>query len=244
MTNSKSINVVLPCYNPTEGWAANIVKSLKDIQVLLPSVVFHLILVNDSAAKGISDADIRYLEQQVPHFQYIQYTPNRGKGYALRQGISQAEQEICIYTDVDFPYEAESFAAIYELLESGQADIAVGIKGGNYYKNVPQMRVKISKLLRWFIRSFLKMSITDTQCGLKGFNQKGKAIFMKTTIDRYLFDLEFVYLSDRKKSGVKMLPVVAQLKEGVRFSSMNSRILMTEGVNFLKILGKTIFRRI
>ena len=218
-------------------------KSLKDIQDLLPDVVFHLILVNDSAVKGIVDSDIEYLKQQIPHFQYIQYSPNRGKGYALRQGVGRAEQDICIYTDVDFPYEAKSFAAIYRLLASEEADVAVGIKGENYYKNVPPMRVKISKLLRWFIRFFLKMSITDTQCGLKGFNRKGKSVFMKTTIDRYLFDLEFVYLSDRKKSGVKMLPVVAQLKEGVRFSSMNSRILMTEGVNFLKILGKTLFNR-
>lgn len=243
MTDSKNINIVLPCYNPTKGWATNIVKSLKDIQVLLPDVIFHLILVNDSASKGIFDTDIRYLEQQIPHFQYIQYSPNRGKGYALRQGISQVEQDICIYTDVDFPYEAKSFAAIYQLLASQEADIAVGIKSENYYKNVPPMRIKISKLLRFFIRFFLKMTITDTQCGLKGFNQKGKAIFMKTTIDRYLFDLEFVYLSDRKKSGVKMLPVVAQLKEGVRFSSMNSKVLITEGVNFLKILGKSIIRR-
>lgn len=239
----KSLHIVLPCYNPIKGWASNIITSIAEIQQQLPEVTMHLIVVNDGASKGISPTDINLLTLQIPHFQYIDYAPNRGKGYALRTGISETTESICIYTDIDFPYKTESFVAIYRLLESGQADVAIGIKGDDYYKNVPPMRVKISKLLRTFIRFFLKMSITDTQCGLKGFNEKGKAVFLKTTIDRYLFDLEFVYLSDRKKSGVNMQPVVVHLKEGIEFSSMNARILMTEGVNFLKILGKTLVGR-
>ena len=203
---------------------------------MLPDVHIHLFVVNDGSATGIADQDIELLQKQLSNFTYLPYSPNRGKGYALRTGVANSANDICIYTDIDFPYQAESFVAIYHTLASGKADVAVGIKSEDYYKNVPPMRIRISKFLRYLIRLLLRISITDTQCGLKGFNQKGKAIFSKTTIDRYLFDLEFIYLSDRKNSGVTMKPVTVHLKEGVQFSTMNPKILLTEGINFLKIL--------
>jgi hypothetical protein len=68
---------------------------------------------------------------------------------------------------------------------------------------------------------------------LKGFNQRGKEIFMQTSINRYLFDLEFVFLSARKKAIIKTIEV--QLRPEVTLSTMNWKILLQEGGNFLKI---------
>ncbi len=227
----------MPCYNPPTGWAKNIIESLQRIKQLLPQVEVHLILVNDGSSTVIHNSDIALLQGAIPHFQYIPYTPNRGKGFALRKGVSMSTHEYCIYTDIDFPYQEKSLVELFHLLEEEQCDIAIGIKNEAYYKHVPPMRIRISKFLRWLIRTFLRISITDTQCGLKGFNAKGREQFLQTTIDRYLFDLEFVYRTDRNKD-LEMKAMQVELKPGVIFSKVNWHILWEEGKNFLSILWK------
>ena len=81
------------------------------------------------------------------------------------------------------------------------------------------------------------MKIYDTQCGLKAFNQKGKNIFLETTINRYLFDLEFVYLASNAED-IKIIPVNVQLKPGVVFSKMNFKVLRSELMSFIGIVRK------
>ena len=79
------------------------------------------------------------------------------------------------------------------------------------------------------------MPITDTQCGLKGFTRRAAPTFLSTTIDRYLFDLEFVYKCFQSKQyRVQAIPIT--LKENVRFRRMNYRILLPEMANFVRLL--------
>lgn len=238
-TTIPTLDIVLPCYNPIDNWATTILTAYQSIQQQLPTVPIHLILVNDGSKHPIPQAAIDQLKKAIPSFQYLTYTPNQGKGYALRTGVAQTKSDLCIFTDVDFPYAEKSLVQVYQLLAQGEQDIVVGIKDADYYKNVPKMRRRISKFLRYLIRTFLRTSISDTQCGLKGFNQKGKALFLQTTINRYLFDLEFIFLADRTKD-LNMQPIAVRLKEHVVFSTANWKILATEGWNFLQLFVKSL----
>jgi len=211
------------------------------IQDMIPEVRMHPIIVNDGSAMGIESSDIALIQEYFPQLTYLQNPQNMGKGYTLRNGVKASRHELCIYTDIDFPYTLESFLKVYKALAEEGTDIAVGIKDSSYYQHLPPSRVRISKGLRWMARSFLRISITDTQCGLKGFNQKGREVFLSTSINRYLCDLEFIYLADRKKS-LQMKPVEAKLKDGVVFSHVNVNILMSEGINFLRVVWKSIWR--
>ena len=194
-------------------------------------------MVNDGTST-ISLTDIQKLKDIIPQFVNISYDVNKGKGYALREGIKTSNADVCIYTDIDFPYTTDSFIKIWDQIVKGKTDIAVGVKDKSYYKHVPAGRKFISKILRTGSKNILRLKISDTQCGLKGFNKKGKDIFLKTTINRYLFDLEFIFLVSRQKE-VSMVPVEIELKENVQFSSMRTGILLSEGFNFLKIFFKS-----
>jgi hypothetical protein len=124
---------------------------------------------------------------------------------------------------------------IYEKLVSDACDVAVGVKNESYYTHVPFVRRMISKFLRWVVRTFLSMPITDTQCGLKGFKSDVAPLFMQTTIDRYLFDLEFVRNCYKSKI-YRVMPVPVALNENVHFRKMNFRILLPEMLNFVRLL--------
>jgi glycosyltransferase involved in cell wall biosynthesis len=193
----------------------------------------ELIIVNDGSTKEV-DSNFSVSN---PFIRFFSYPENRGKGYALRKGVEAAKGEIIIYTDIDFPYTHESLLKVLEALKAGN-DTAIGIRGEEYYTHLPKSRVYISKFLRSLIRFFLRIPTDDTQCGLKGFNQKGKEVFLKTTIDRYLFDLEFVFLSARENLKIKTVEV--ELRPEVVLSKMNWKILTQELGNFLKIFTKSI----
>ena len=239
---NEPLDLVLPCFNPLEGWEQVVLDAIEGLEANLPGVQIHLILVNDGSTKGVHPGQIERLKNTLPSFLYLENPENKGKGYTLRRGIGESQHPICIFTDIDFPYTLESLAAIYHRLATQEVDIAVGIKDAGYYQHLSPFRVFVSKGLRFLARTFLRISITDTQCGLKGFNAQGRKIFLETTIDRYLCDLEFIYLADRN-SKIRMEPLPVQLKEGVEFSTVNLRILFWEGLNFLKIWWKARFNR-
>lgn len=234
----------MPCYNPPEGWAENVIQSYGNVCGLLgETVAVNIILVNDGSGKGIRDEDISLLKSNLPAFEYVAYPQNRGKGYALRQGVAAAKGDLYLYTDIDFPYTTQSLQNVFALLKSGSADVVAGVRDENYYTHVPGPRRRISKILRWMLRTFLRLKVTDTQCGLKGFNAKGKAIFLYTRIDRFLFDLEFIFLSSNEKN-LRLQPAQVELRPGIEFSRARLGILARESVNFGWIFLRGIKRRI
>ncbi len=237
MQDKPAISIVLPCFNPIDGWLSTIESSFTLIRA--ENLAVELIIVNDGSAKNFNEAEVKAFFAKRPEVKIITYTENRGKGYALRKGVDSAQGEIIIYTDIDFPYTHQSFLKIADALQDNNCDVAIGIRSEEYYTHLPKMRVKISKLLRFMIRKFLRIPTDDTQCGLKGFNQKGKEVFLRTSIDRYLFDLEFIFLAARKKVALKT--VVVELCPGIELSYMRWGILMQEFGNFLKIFVKSIF---
>ncbi len=230
--------LVLPCYHPPLNWAANILASLAKLRPLLPAAsALHLYVVNDGHEAGVTQADIALLTQALPAcFTYLTYPVNQGKGHALRTGIGQVREPYCIFTDIDFPYQETSVAALYQVLLAG-ADVAVGVRDDAYYAQIPPARRRVSRLLRRLTRHVLRLPVDDTQCGLKGFNETGRHLFLRTTTKRYLFDLEMLFMAARQgKLRVQPLPV--ELKPGVVFSQLNPRILLTESLNFMRILGR------
>src|SRR5690606_11848975 len=229
------LSVVLPCYNPPSGWSKTLITAFEELTSSL-GFTPEIIIINDGGQ--LLSEDVQGLIKELPQTRLEAYPNNRGKGAAVRYGVEQAQGVYIIYTDIDFPYTTDSFLQIWQGLQSDKADVVVGTKDESYYEKVPAARVFISKFLRKIIGIFFRMPITDTQCGLKGFNQKGKSVMLNTTIDRYLFDLEFVYQCYRHQPALKVRAQPSRLKDNVQFRRMNYRVLLSEVWNFLQILWK------
>jgi glycosyltransferase involved in cell wall biosynthesis len=236
MISKHKVSIILPCYNPPVNWMENIALNFSKIQETVPDV--ELIIVNDGSTKNFNPAEAAIFFSNTKGIKLVNYPQNHGKGYALREGVKAANSDWIIYTDIDFPYTHESFLKVFEILKNANSDMAIGIRGEEYYKHLPKARIYISKLLRACIRIFLQIPTDDTQCGLKGFNQKGKEVFLQTNIDRYLFDLEFIFLAARKKLSLQTTEV--KLKSDIQLSKMNWKILLHEFGNFFRIFIRSI----
>ncbi len=198
------------------------------------SSLTRLVVVNDGSARNATELNFNRLREILPDVQIVSYAENRGKGYALRQGVAAGEADHYLVTDTDFPYTIDSMRRVVDVL-SMQGGIAAGNRDTAYYEQVPPFRRWLSQALRWLLRNVLRQPIGDSQCGLKAFDEAGRRIFLETTIDRFLFDLEFLMLANGR---VQVTPVPVQLRDGVVFSKVGWRILATEGRNFLWLLWR------
>ena len=228
-----TLDIILPAYNPLPGWEEIVIKRFTSLAKQLPGIQLQLIIVNDGSSKINENVSIEKIKKDIQGFQWLTYTQNKGKGYALRKGVEKSISEFIVYTDIDWPYTEESMLGlINELMK--ESDAVIGIRDEAYYGQLPLARRRISRLLKKINAKLLRLKVADTQAGLKGFRKNVKNIFLSTTINRYLFDLEFVYLLSGKKE-LKVTGYPIALRPGITFSKMNRKILFQEARNFLKI---------
>lgn len=232
-----TINIILPCYNPHHNWMDKVITSSMNIKKQLHGDNLRIVLVNDGSVSGISNSEIQFLREKIPFLTYCDYETNRGKGFAIRKGIEHSNAEHYIFTDIDFPFADESIIQMAQSLKAGKADVVIGVRDEDYYTHVPPSRRFVSRLLKKMTAALIRIPVPDTQCGLKGFNLSGKDIFMQTTIDRYLFDMEFIYLVARNGS-VRYSTQVVKTDPNSVFSRLNFKTLFFEGLNFVKMMLK------
>lgn len=199
----------------------------------LPQYLFSLYLVNDGSQSGILDEHIAHLKANVSDFHYLYNATNSGKGHALRNAIAHTKQDYVVYTDIDMPFTNASMVSIINELQN--YDLVFGIKEKSYYEQLPFRRKLVSKILQKTIKFFFPLlPVSDTQCGLKGMNKRGKEVFLNTKINRYLFDLEFILYCAKAHLSIKPVPVT--LRPGIIFGKMNNNILWQESKNLWRIL--------
>jgi len=233
-----SLDIILPAYNPLPGWEETVIGRFQSLEKALPAFKITLFIVNDGSRTVDEPSSIMVLRKAIPDIQWISYKDNKGKGYALREGVQASTGDYILYTDIDWPYtEGSMLGLINMLVEKG--DAVIGIRDEGYYAHLPLSRRRISRLLRKINANFLRLKVDDTQAGLKGFTKKVKPIFLATTINRYLFDLEFIYLLSSKKNAFNVLDIPITLRPGITFSQMNKKILFQEARNFLMIWLKS-----
>jgi glycosyltransferase involved in cell wall biosynthesis len=225
--SSQKIDLVLPVFNPTQGWFDQVQKNLGLLSSACQEGV-RLIIVDDGSTDLIEASKLDTSEILL-----IQLPYNQGKGAALRKGFEVADAPIILFTDIDFPYEIDSMVKVISSIENG-ADVSLGYREDDYYDRVPPFRKILSESFRFVLKTILRFPITDTQCGLKGMNQRGKAVFMQTKINRFLVDMEFIKRAVKAKS-LRIEPVVVQLRDDVVFSKMGIRVILSELLNFLRI---------
>ena len=244
MRSGFNLSIVLPMYKPRLGWEKNLKENIDLIDIEFnESIKIEYIVVNDGGENEHLLSLFDVIQQAKNNIRFISYKENKGKGYALRTGVSAATAPIVITTDLDFPYEVKDIRNVYALLRSGN-EIVTGKRKPEYYTATPLRRKLISKACIAMNRHLLNLSLGDAQSGLKGFNKKGKELFLQTTINRFLVDTEFLVLAEKHQLGIAVLEL--NLKAGVKFSSMGWKVLLAEGKNFYRIvkMNKTVQLRI
>lgn len=223
----KQLDLIIPAYNPSAGWQSYALERIGELQSLRPDWRFRLIVCDDGSTRGHTPEVLRELEEALPDaFEHIHYTPNRGKGYALRVAVERATAPYMMYTDWDFPFTTESYLEALDSLSYG-AEVVLPVRQiERYHQHLNSTRRFLSKGSRLINRLLLALPSNDTQGGIKAFDRVGREAFLSTRINRFLFDTEFICLSTRRELDLRL--TTCQIRPNIVMSAMSWTTLRQE----------------
>lgn len=137
--------VISPMFNEE----ANIASTVEAIEKVMAAVgkPWELILVNDGSTDRTHDA-AETICREKPYARLLSYTPNRGRGKALRTGFAEARGRFIITIESDMSWDASLMADMLQMLETGETDVVLAspyVKGGST-EGVPAARLLISRM--------------------------------------------------------------------------------------------------
>lgn len=140
-----ALSVVVPMFNESENAQATL-QRLAEACALL-ALPFELIPVDDGSTDDTA-AVLAGLARTDARIRPVSYTPNAGRGRALRRGFEAARGRIICSTDADLSYAPEYVPAMATvLLEHSDVDFVIGspyIEGGGA-EGVPWFRLAVSR---------------------------------------------------------------------------------------------------
>ncbi len=198
------LSVVVPAYNEQDAIAATIAALRSELEVLVGQQDMEILVVDDGSSDDTSAvataAGARVLTQP----------ENGGKGAAVRAGVLAARGRSIIFTDADLSYPSAMVAVLLAELEDGW-DVVVGSRRHDETTTLVRarrLRELGGRVINWLTHLVLLGHFRDTQCGIKGFRGDiGKAIFERTTIDGFGFDVEIFLIVEQDQLSLAEVPV-------------------------------------
>jgi glycosyltransferase involved in cell wall biosynthesis len=228
-----SLAIIVPFYNPHNDWFDNICDSLSGLDSIFCDVEYSLVLVNDGSSL-FDESTIEKLQTRSDKIIYYSYQENRGKGYAIRYGLSKTQADFYVYTDIDFPFGYNVINDMYQIYLRSHTNLIIGIRHKEYFDMLPLKRKILSVTLHYINYILTGFKVHDTQAGIKGFDNEARKVFLGTRTDGFLFDLEFIHICLRKK--LKYLSFNVYPRHKIKFSDFRANVILREFKNFVKII--------
>jgi dolichyl-phosphate beta-glucosyltransferase len=198
-------SLVIPAYNESRRLAAGFERLGPVLDEMGPEQI-EVVVVDD----GSSDDTLRVAHAvygHLPHVLFVQQPQNRGKGAAVRLGISVASAPYVIATDADLsirPIHLPEFVVALRdspLVPGSREQDAI-----DGYDTL--LRTLASRTFNRLVRHYTGTKLRDTQCGCKGF-QLGPARILGLLgfYDRFVYDAEMFYLADQLGLAIRPIPV-------------------------------------
>lgn len=224
MENIK-LSIIIPCYNEGNKLILNIKKINNYLEKEMPELSYEIIGVNDGSkdnTKQIMDENISKLKNT----KFISYDINRGKGGAVKEGVLNSVGEWILFMDADLSTDISAIKTVFEYTESYNVII-----GSRRHKDT--ILIKKQGFKRKFIGNcciiitniLTGLMLLDTQCGFKAVKKDlAIKIVNKQTINRWAFDVEWLYIAKTNKEKIMEIPVKWENDEDSKVSAFSSSI--------------------
>ncbi len=231
------VSIVIPAYNESSRMSQPLGAILSFIEN--NKINAEVIAVDDGSSDDTSQVATRAFAA-VPgaSTQVIRYEPNRGKGFAVKTGLLAANADIALFTDADLSTPIEEMSKLVDPIRSGECDVAFGSRALDRSligTHQPWRREQGGKVMNLIIRTMSGLPFSDTQCGFKAFNMtRFRPLLEMMTIDRFGFDVEFLFVAQHNGLRLAEIPVRWNDVEGSKVSVLRDTRRMISELNQIR----------
>jgi glycosyltransferase involved in cell wall biosynthesis len=201
--------VVIPAYNEQDRITSTLDLLIADAA---PFRILEIIVVDD----GSSDRTATLVEakanaSQLP-IHLIQLPNNRGKGAALRAGVTAAIGDYVVFLDADLSATHSAIPHALEAIKAG-ADVVIGARisaeGMDFRRTQPRIRQISGHIFVLAQRLIVGLPYADTQCPFKLFtNQAAQLVYPEVHTNGWSFDVELLARARKHDLRIIELPVL------------------------------------
>jgi glycosyltransferase involved in cell wall biosynthesis len=230
------LSIVIPSYNEEQRLGG----TLEKIQAFIEqkNLNAEILVVDDGSADGTVRLAEGYLRGR--NGRVLPNGRNRGKGYSVRQGVLQASGRWVLLTDADLSTPIEEYDSLAAVVRDRDLDVAIGSRGlADSRVEVPQhgLRQFMGKTFNRIIRVMTGLPFRDTQCGFKLMDrERCLPLFQRMQVERFAFDVEFLFLCHRYGLQVAEVPVIWRNDEASTVS------ILADPANMLLDVAKVRWR--
>jgi dolichyl-phosphate beta-glucosyltransferase len=228
------LSLIIPLYNEEQRLVQFLPTLILSVQRLVSGKELEVVLVND----GSTDSTRVLMEQAKIQFgeiiSCVDYPINRGKGFAIKEGVSAARGKYVCFMDIDLSVNLDVLPKTLDLLEDG-VDVVSGSRrmiGSTIAVSQDTKRVFMGKVYVYLTNFILATKYSDITCGFKAFSYAAATtLFSKLTCYRWSFDAEILFLAKKNKLRVVEIPVIWK-------NDFNSKVRLTKDVltSFIELI--------
>jgi glycosyltransferase involved in cell wall biosynthesis len=235
--------VIVPAFNEARRLTDNLLTVLSYLHTFRPEA--ELIVVDDGSTDDTAKvAEELFSRRPDVSARVLRFTPNRGKGHAVRAGLLAAKAPIALFSDADLSTPITELPKIVGPVETGNDDIVFGSRALNRSligQRQPWRREQGGKVFNLIVRLTTGLPFSDTQCGFKAFRMDAaRPVIERSQIDGFGFDVELLFLAQRAGLRLREVPVRWDHHEGskVHFARDSLR-MFAEVVSLRRRVGRT-----
>ncbi|HYA21569.1 MAG TPA: polyprenol monophosphomannose synthase [Thermoproteota archaeon] len=202
-SNDSRIAVVLPTLNEA-GTIGRLI-----MEILSLNRRTRIYVVDDGSTDGTASI-VKGLTDDASRLTLCERERGSGLGAALRFGLRKAlaedENEVLVTMDADYSHDPSDMQKLLDV----DADLVVGSR---YIKNSvivdwPFPRRLMSMTANWLARTRLGINVRDVTSGYRAYSREvAGLVISKSTSDRFVFQMEAVWLAERAGFRVKEVPI-------------------------------------
>ena len=221
-------SLVFPTYNPGPA----VEQTWRQVARFLEQAAgsWEVWYVCDGCTDGTPERLQELTRAQADRVHVLSYTPNRGKGYAVRRGLEAATGQWRLFTDVDLAYGFEDVVRVAEALRNGaDAAIASRLHPDSRLMLPPRLqgyayrRYLQSLIFSRLVRLLLPLTQPDTQAGLKGLSAAAaRLVLPHLRCDGFGFDCELLTACVRQGLAVAEVPVCVRYEDTASTTNLRS----------------------
>jgi putative flippase GtrA len=190
------VEIVIPVYNEAEQLAASITALRTYLDSSFPLAT--MVTIADNASTDDTWRIATELADDLPGVVAL-HLDQKGRGRALRAAWSTSTAAVVAYMDVDLATGLDALLPLVAPLLSGHSDLAIGTRlapGAHVVRGA--RREFISRGYNLLLRTTLRSTCTDAQCGFKAMRRDAAAEVLPLVEDQeWFFDTEVLVTAQR-----------------------------------------------